>query len=63
MQLLSQLNNVYQNARSERQEIIIKFPPEDEKFSLLEEIELLTVNLRGYASQILSTGQYRCRLG
>ncbi|BAY62602.1 hypothetical protein NIES22_26760 [Calothrix brevissima NIES-22] len=57
LQLLSQLNNIYQNASSERQEIIIEFSPEDEEFSLLEEIELLTVNLRGYASQIQSTGQ------
>ncbi|WP_331001051.1 hypothetical protein [Nostoc commune] len=56
-QLLAQLTNIYQNTRSERQEIYIQFPPEDEEFSLLEELELLTVNLRGYASQIQSTGQ------
>ncbi|WP_334793592.1 hypothetical protein [Nostoc sp.] len=56
-QLLVQLTNTYQNARGERQEISIQFPPEDEDFSLLEELELLTVNLRGYASQIQSTGQ------
>ena len=53
-QLLSQLTNIYQNTRSERKEIVTQFPPEDEEFSLLEEIELLTVNLRGYASQITS---------
>jgi len=56
-QLLAQLTNIYQNTRGERQEIAIQFPPEDEEFSLLEELELLTVNLRGYASQIQSTGQ------
>ncbi|MHC5764241.1 MAG: hypothetical protein ACYTXI_01215 [Nostoc sp.] len=56
-QLLAQLTNNYQNTRGERQEIYIHFPPEDEEFSLLEELELLTVNLRGYASQIQSTGQ------
>lgn len=56
-QLLTQLTNTYQNTRGERQEISIQFPPEDEEFSLLEELELLTVNLRGYASQIQSTGQ------
>ena len=50
-QLLSQLTNTYQNTRSERKEIVTQFPPENEEFSLLEEIELLTVNLRGYASQ------------
>jgi hypothetical protein len=53
-QLLSQLTNTYQNTRSERKEIVTQFPPENEEFSLLEEIELLTVNLRGYASQIAS---------
>ncbi|MTJ16742.1 MULTISPECIES: hypothetical protein [unclassified Dolichospermum] len=56
-QLLSQLTNIYQNTRSERKEIVTQFPPDDEEFSLLEEIELLTVNLRGYASQIAATGQ------
>ncbi|WP_334705205.1 hypothetical protein [Nostoc sp.] len=56
-QLLVQLTNIYQNTRGERQEISIQFPPEDEEFSLVEELELLTVNLRGYASQIQSTGQ------
>ncbi|MBD2384886.1 hypothetical protein [Cylindrospermum sp. FACHB-282] len=57
LQLFSQLANVYQNTRNERREIIIQFPPEDEEFSLLEELELLTVNIRGYASQLQSTGQ------
>jgi hypothetical protein len=56
-QLLPQLTNAYQNTRSERKEIATQFPPENEEFSLLEEIELLTVNLRGYASQIAATGQ------
>ncbi|WP_257236927.1 hypothetical protein [Nostoc sp. 'Peltigera malacea cyanobiont' DB3992] len=55
VQLLTQLINAYQNTRTERQEIAIQFPPEDEEFYLLEELELLTVNLRGYASQIQST--------
>ncbi|MTJ55182.1 hypothetical protein FJR38_22150 [Anabaena sp. UHCC 0253] len=56
-QLLSQLTNTYQNTRSERKEIVIQFPPVNEEFSLLEEIELLTVDLRGCASQIAATGQ------
>jgi hypothetical protein len=56
-QLLSQLTNTYQNTRSERKEIATQFSPENEEFSLLEEIELLTVNLRGYASQVTATGQ------
>ncbi|MEH2325300.1 MAG: hypothetical protein V7K32_17410 [Nostoc sp.] len=57
VQLLGQLTNVYQATRTERQEIAIQFPPENEEFSLLEELELLTVNLRGYASQFQSTGR------
>ncbi|NDJ22883.1 hypothetical protein GS682_14825 [Nostoc sp. B(2019)] len=57
IQLLVELNNIYQNTRGERKEISIQFPPEDEEFSLLEELELLTVNIRGYAIQIQSTGQ------
>ncbi|MFM7364228.1 MAG: hypothetical protein ACKO11_06950 [Cuspidothrix sp.] len=57
IQLLSQLTTVYQNTRSERKEIVIQFPPDNEEFSLLEELELLTVELRGYASQITATGQ------
>jgi hypothetical protein len=57
IQLLSQLTNTYQNTRSERKEIVTQFPPENEEFSLLEEIELLTVNLRGYASQIAANSQ------
>jgi hypothetical protein len=56
-QLLSQLTNTYQNICSERKEIVTQFPLENEEFSLLEEIELLTVNLRGYASQIAATSQ------
>ncbi|TAE60287.1 MAG: hypothetical protein EAZ87_06530 [Nostocales cyanobacterium] len=56
-QILSQLTTVYQNTRSERKEITTEFPPANDEFSLLEEIELLTVNLRGYSSQILSTEQ------
>lgn len=57
VQLLEQLTNVYQATRIERQEISIQFPPENEEFSVLEELELLTVNLRGYASQFQSTGR------
>ncbi|WP_325034671.1 hypothetical protein [Nostoc sp. 'Lobaria pulmonaria (5183) cyanobiont'] len=55
--LLAQLTNTYENTRGERKEISTRFPPEDEDFSLLEELELLTVNIRGYASQIQSIGQ------
>ncbi|MEH2333533.1 hypothetical protein [Nostoc sp.] len=57
VQLLTQLINAYQSTRTERQEIAIQFSSEDEEFSLLEELEFLTVNIRGYASQIQSTGR------
>ncbi|MEI1375856.1 hypothetical protein PQG02_13030 [Nostoc sp. UHCC 0926] len=57
VQLLGQLTNAYQTTRTERQEIAIQFPPANEEFSLLEELELLTVNLRGYANQFKSTGR------
>ncbi|MGJ5633038.1 hypothetical protein [Nostoc sp. CALU 1950] len=57
VQLLTQLINAYQSTSTERQKLTIQFPPEDEEFSLLEELELLAVNLRGYANQIQSTGQ------
>ncbi|MEQ8756044.1 MAG: hypothetical protein RID09_21380 [Coleofasciculus sp. G1-WW12-02] len=33
------------------------FRPSNEEFSLLEEIELLTVTLRGYANQIQAQGR------
>ncbi len=61
VQLLAQLINAYQNTHSERKEITTQYPPENEEFSLLEEIELLTVNLRGYASQLQATGQIASR--
>ncbi|MEC4816788.1 MAG: hypothetical protein SAK29_26495 [Scytonema sp. PMC 1069.18] len=56
IQLLAQLVDAYQNTSSERKEISTHFPPEDDEFSLIEEIELLTVHLRGYASQLQTTG-------
>ncbi len=54
--LLEQLILDYQKTKQERQEIAVKFPASDEEFTVLEEIELLTVNLRGYASQIQARG-------
>ncbi|KYC44085.1 hypothetical protein WA1_02790 [Scytonema hofmannii PCC 7110] len=57
IQLLTRLVDMYQNTRAEQKEIATHFPPEGDEFSLIEEIELLTVNLRGYASQLQATGQ------
>lgn len=56
-QLLNQLTNDYHHTKQERKEIASQFSSTDEEFSLLEEIELLTVNIRGYASQIQATAK------
>ncbi|WP_325052163.1 hypothetical protein [Dulcicalothrix desertica] len=56
-QLLDKLTNDYKNTKQERKEIASQFYIIDEEFSLLEEIELLTVNIRGYASQIQATAK------
>ncbi|MEH2191697.1 MAG: hypothetical protein V7K98_03400 [Nostoc sp.] len=55
--ILEQLTSDYQTTKSERQEITAKFPASDDEFSVLEELELLTVNIRGYASQIQVKGE------
>lgn len=52
VQLLVQLTVDYQNAKSERKEIAQSYLGSEEEFSFLEEIELVTVSIRGYASQI-----------
>ena len=53
--LLEKLTLDYQNTKKERKEIASLFPV-DQEFSLLEEIELLTVDIRGFASQIQARG-------
>jgi hypothetical protein len=55
-QVLEQLTLDYQNTKQERKEIAALYPVDEEEFSLLEEIELLTVDIRGYASQIQARG-------
>lgn len=52
IELLNQLTIDYQNTKSERKLICSEFSTSEDEFSLLEEIELLTTDLRGYASQI-----------
>jgi uncharacterized membrane protein len=54
--LLDKLTIAYQNTRGDRQEIISQYKATEQEFSILEEIELITVDLRGYASQIKATG-------
>ncbi|BAZ22808.1 hypothetical protein NIES4073_36950 [Kalymmatonema gypsitolerans NIES-4073] len=55
--ILEQLTSDYQSTKSERQEIAANFPASNDEFSVLEELELLTVNIRGYASQIQVKGE------
>jgi hypothetical protein len=54
--LLIQITTEYQQTQSERRDIATIFAQSDEAFSFLEELELLTVDLRGYASQIQMLG-------
>lgn len=52
---LDQLNQLYRQTKSERNQLAA-IAKTDEEFTVLEEIELLTVELRGYASQIEARG-------
>jgi len=54
--LFDQLTIDYQNTKSERQKLAAT-QTEAEEFTILEEIELLTVDIRGYASQVKNYGQ------
>ncbi len=56
--LLDQLTNDYhQIQQSEAQSLIEAFPLNEQEFSIIEEIDLITTDLRGYASQIKVTNQ------
>jgi hypothetical protein len=55
VQLLGQLTVDYQNAKAERRDIAEGYPSSEEEFTFSEELELLTVSIRGYASQIRQT--------
>ena len=56
IQLLDQLTVDYQNTKSERKAITTEFSPSEGEFTVLEEIELLTTDIRGYANQIKARG-------
>jgi hypothetical protein len=58
-QLLEQLTVNYQNTNLERKQIAQNFSNSEEEFTPLEEIELLTVSIRGYACQIAASGSLR----
>ncbi len=59
--LLEQLTIDYINTKEERKKITSLPFTSDEEFTVLEEIELLTVDIRGYASQIQVTGSVENR--
>lgn len=60
-QFLEQLMVDYQNAKSEWRDIAEHYPGSEAEFAPLEEIELLTVSIRGYANQIKATGSIKNR--
>ena len=51
----------YQNTKSDRKEIAQKYLGSEEEFSFLEELELVTVSICGYASQIETSGGVEIR--
>ena len=55
-QLLTQLIKDEQNAKVERKALAEEYSGTEDGFILLEELELLTVRIQGYASQIESEG-------
>ncbi|MEO0768828.1 MAG: hypothetical protein AAFY72_05250 [Cyanobacteria bacterium J06649_4] len=54
-QVLAQLTTDYQQAKAERQALATQLPEEASGFSLLEELELLTVSIRGFGSQFITS--------
>lgn len=59
--LLKQLTIDYINTKEEQKKIASLPLTSDEEFTVLEEIELLTVDIRGYASQIQVAGSIENR--
>ncbi len=55
--LLQQLTEDYKNTKEERKKLASLSPASREEFTVLEEIELLTADIRGYASQIQVRGK------
>ncbi len=55
--MLNQLTHEYQQSKSERHQIATsETVSESEEFTILEEMERLTVEIRGYANQIQAQG-------
>jgi hypothetical protein len=55
---LDRLTKLYQEAKSERTQAAADPAPEA-GFSILEELEILTVSISGYATQIQATGKVK----
>jgi len=56
--LLNQLTQDYQQLLQQDKPLLFEtFPPNSQTLSILEEIDLLTTDLRGYASQIIINQQ------
>ena len=53
--VLEQLLNDYRQTRVERRAIADALPTTDTEFSLLEELEVLTIGIRGISNQFIST--------
>lgn len=56
---LHQLTQLYQDAKSERLQVALTYPGSEDEFSVIEELELLAVDISGYARQIQATGQVK----
>ncbi len=56
---LHQLTQLHQEAKSEWVQAALMCPGSEEGFSIVEELELLTVDISGYARQIQATGQMK----
>jgi hypothetical protein len=56
---LQQLTALYQNTKLERIQVGTDYPGFDDGFSVLEELEMLTIGISGYATQIQSTGKVK----
>jgi hypothetical protein len=54
---LDRLTQLYQETKSERTQAA--YPAPEAGFSILEELEMLTVSISGYATQIQATGKVK----
>jgi hypothetical protein len=53
---LHQLTQLYQETKAERLQAADQYPGSSDGFSIVEELELLTVDISGYATQIQTVG-------